>query len=431
MDGLPRDGRRSRRRAPRAHHRRRGRRLGLAAWALKEAGLPRSPGWPPARPCTPCSWWRWARSGQASCARWRAGRDAAAYVAVDANVLLAAWGRDPQASAPRGHRAGRERRPRRPAGEPAQLGARRSRAPTRYRCGCAAAASGATWRCRSGPRATAPTCSGPPRRCCPAGSGCRRCRPSTISRRCSFRAASRSKSSVPSAGRSRGRCGARPRDRRVACDRARGRRSLGRAKRVTWWATGWTTASARATRPSSGDGRRPQFGLGARLCSHVGSLEPRKGLDVLISAAALKPGWQLVLVGQPAHEAERILGRRTPGWSGLAGGRGRRRAGAPLPRRRGRGAAVALQGFGIVPWRRWPRPPRWWWQPTRRADRGSRRRRDPGGGAHRRGVGGGDRAGSARAWVGSSSWDSGRQRATAGRAWRADVRAVLADAAGR
>jgi glycosyltransferase involved in cell wall biosynthesis len=49
------------------------------------------------------------------------------------------------------------------------------------------------------------------------------------------------------------------------------------------------------------------FGLEDRFVLHVGSLEPRKGLDVLFAAAARAPGWQLVLAGSPAHEGERIL----------------------------------------------------------------------------------------------------------------------------
>jgi glycosyltransferase involved in cell wall biosynthesis len=40
---------------------------------------------------------------------------------------------------------------------------------------------------------------------------------------------------------------------------------------------------------------------------HVGSLEPRKGLDVLIAAASREPGWQLVLAGRPGHDGERII----------------------------------------------------------------------------------------------------------------------------
>jgi glycosyltransferase involved in cell wall biosynthesis len=49
------------------------------------------------------------------------------------------------------------------------------------------------------------------------------------------------------------------------------------------------------------------FGLEDPFVLHVGSLEPRKGLDVLIAAAAREPGWRLVLAGQPGHEGERIL----------------------------------------------------------------------------------------------------------------------------
>jgi glycosyltransferase involved in cell wall biosynthesis len=49
------------------------------------------------------------------------------------------------------------------------------------------------------------------------------------------------------------------------------------------------------------------FDLRRPFVLHVGSLEPRKGLDVLIAAAAREPGWQLVLAGQPAHDGERII----------------------------------------------------------------------------------------------------------------------------
>jgi glycosyltransferase involved in cell wall biosynthesis len=49
------------------------------------------------------------------------------------------------------------------------------------------------------------------------------------------------------------------------------------------------------------------FGLRDPFVLHVGSLEPRKGLDVLIGAAGSSPGWQLVLAGRPGHEGERIL----------------------------------------------------------------------------------------------------------------------------
>jgi glycosyltransferase involved in cell wall biosynthesis len=49
------------------------------------------------------------------------------------------------------------------------------------------------------------------------------------------------------------------------------------------------------------------YGLERPFVLHVGALEPRKGLDVLIAAAERDPGWQLVLAGRPAHEGDRIL----------------------------------------------------------------------------------------------------------------------------
>ena len=49
------------------------------------------------------------------------------------------------------------------------------------------------------------------------------------------------------------------------------------------------------------------FGIHEPFILHVGSLEPRKGVDVLIEAAARAPGWRLVLAGQPGYQGERIL----------------------------------------------------------------------------------------------------------------------------
>jgi glycosyltransferase involved in cell wall biosynthesis len=48
-------------------------------------------------------------------------------------------------------------------------------------------------------------------------------------------------------------------------------------------------------------------GLDGPFVLHVGALEPRKGLDVLIAAAARSPGWRLALAGRPGHGGERIL----------------------------------------------------------------------------------------------------------------------------
>jgi glycosyltransferase involved in cell wall biosynthesis len=55
-----------------------------------------------------------------------------------------------------------------------------------------------------------------------------------------------------------------------------------------------------------GPGEPDALGIEGPFVLHVGSLEPRKGLDVLIAAAARDPGWRLVLAGRPGHEGERI-----------------------------------------------------------------------------------------------------------------------------
>ena len=134
------------------------------------------------------------------------------------------------------------------------------------------------------------------------------------------------------------------------------------------------------------------FGLERPFVLHVGSLEPRKGLDVLIAAASRDPGWQLVLAGEPAHQGEEILASARAAGRRLAPRRGGRGAGAPVPRRRGRGRAVPVRGL-------WDRRPGGDGERhagggvgrrgcTRRA--GRRRCRDRAK-AQRRGVGRGDR----------------------------------------
>jgi glycosyltransferase involved in cell wall biosynthesis len=50
-----------------------------------------------------------------------------------------------------------------------------------------------------------------------------------------------------------------------------------------------------------------ELGVSEPFVLHVGSLEPRKGLDVLIAAAGRESGWRLVLAGRPGHHGERIL----------------------------------------------------------------------------------------------------------------------------
>jgi glycosyltransferase involved in cell wall biosynthesis len=48
-------------------------------------------------------------------------------------------------------------------------------------------------------------------------------------------------------------------------------------------------------------------GIDGPFVLHVGSLEPRKGLDVLIGAAGRTSAWRLVLAGRPGHDGQRIL----------------------------------------------------------------------------------------------------------------------------
>jgi glycosyltransferase involved in cell wall biosynthesis len=96
-------------------------------------------------------------------------------------------------------------------------------------------------------------------------------------------------------------------------------------------------------------GEPDPHGVEGPFVLHVGSLEPRKGLDVLIAAAAEKPGWRLVLVGQPGYEGETIAAAARaagavlmshPGDEPLAG----------LYRAAEVVAAPSLyEGFGIVP----------------------------------------------------------------------------------
>src|SRR5262249_6680349 len=64
---------------------------------------------------------------------------------------------------------------------------------------------------------------------------------------------------------------------------------------------------------------RERFGVEAPFVLHVGSLEPRKGLDVLIEAAR-DADWRLVLAGTPGYQGARILAAaRAAGAVHLAG----------------------------------------------------------------------------------------------------------------
>jgi glycosyltransferase involved in cell wall biosynthesis len=99
---------------------------------------------------------------------------------------------------------------------------------------------------------------------------------------------------------------------------------------------------------------RARWGIGAPFVLHVGSLEPRKGLEVLIEAAtqAAAEGatWRVALAGSPGFEGERIaVAARQSGVCDLLGPVGEAEL-LDLLRAAGAFAAPALyEGFGIVP----------------------------------------------------------------------------------
>ena len=97
-----------------------------------------------------------------------------------------------------------------------------------------------------------------------------------------------------------------------------------------------------------------RWGLQAPFVLHVGSLEPHKGLDVLIEAAAFAAaegaGWRLALAGSPGFEGGRIeAAARASGACDLLGRVGEAEL-LDLMRAAGAFAAPALyEGFGIAP----------------------------------------------------------------------------------
>lgn len=99
---------------------------------------------------------------------------------------------------------------------------------------------------------------------------------------------------------------------------------------------------------------RDRWGVEGPFVLHVGSLEPRKGIDVLIEAAELaasgSSGWKLVLAGSPGYASEPIeAAARAGGRCELLGPVGENEL-LDLLRAAGAVAAPALfEGFGIVP----------------------------------------------------------------------------------
>lgn len=99
---------------------------------------------------------------------------------------------------------------------------------------------------------------------------------------------------------------------------------------------------------------RERWGVEGPFVLHVGSLEPRKGVEVLVEAAALAAGegagWRVVLAGSPGFQGERIeAAARASGACDLLGPVSDAEL-LDLLRAAGAFAAPALyEGFGIAP----------------------------------------------------------------------------------
>ncbi len=99
---------------------------------------------------------------------------------------------------------------------------------------------------------------------------------------------------------------------------------------------------------------RKRWGIESPFVLHVGAIEPRKGLDVLIDAAALaageNAGWRVVMAGLPGFEGEPIEAKaRQSGACDLLGAVTEDEL-LDLLRAAGALAAPALyEGFGIAP----------------------------------------------------------------------------------
>lgn len=99
---------------------------------------------------------------------------------------------------------------------------------------------------------------------------------------------------------------------------------------------------------------RERWGIESPFVLHVGSLEPRKGVEVLIEAASLAAaegaGWRVALAGNPGFESERIeAAARASGACEVLGEVSEEEL-LDLLRAAGAFAAPALfEGFGIAP----------------------------------------------------------------------------------
>ena len=93
---------------------------------------------------------------------------------------------------------------------------------------------------------------------------------------------------------------------------------------------------------------RGRFGVDGPFVLHVGSLEPRKGLDVLFEAAAGAP-WRLVLAGAPGHGGERLAARAAAAGATVLGPVGDNDLVALYRAAEAVAAPSLYEGFGIVP----------------------------------------------------------------------------------
>ena len=96
-----------------------------------------------------------------------------------------------------------------------------------------------------------------------------------------------------------------------------------------------------------------RWGIGGPFVLHVGSTEPRKGIDVLVEAAALAAGegagWQLVLAGSSGFGSEQLEAAAGAAGTHLLGPVSEEEL-LDLMRAAGAFAAPALyEGFGIAP----------------------------------------------------------------------------------
>jgi len=95
---------------------------------------------------------------------------------------------------------------------------------------------------------------------------------------------------------------------------------------------------------------RERWGIERRFVLHVGAIEPRKGLDVLIEAADENAGWRVVMAGLPGFEGEPIEAKARAG--GACDLLGAVTEGELLDLMRAAGALAApaiYEGFGIAP----------------------------------------------------------------------------------